>query len=207
MRLRTIALIGLLALLALGHVSCCTHANKLQNSLEECSHLTWLPAPSGPLQIWVDPTAIKWLPLVQASIDEWNLKIPGVFVFAGVRSKSFARATDITVSEDWTGHLDRLPDSKESGALGITKGYQVWGLTHYKLTGCDFVSARIELNPSTPGDKWHRAILHELGHALGVNHSNADPHELMYPDTKTLDFFVSPATINFARQGVGLDTE
>ena len=56
--------------------------------------------------------------------------------------------------------------------------------TNWSYTDARTESAIIRMRPDFTGDYFSTLILHELGHALGLNHSDPETHSIMYHDPK-----------------------
>jgi len=101
------------------------------------------------------------------------------FVYDGTVPGAVERPNQLVVA--W------LPDDNPEVAWGdgeVGHGYGVWqvtGASSALASGFVYLRAGALLQPGfETGATWGRALLHELGHVVGLGHS-ADPADVMFP--------------------------
>jgi hypothetical protein len=125
----------------------------------------WPDRTDNPIRVWIEPTSQRgFSAIVQTAFGDWTGSgIPIRFVFVDA-------ARDAEIHVRWA---DRL--SKRTGNT-------IWRADdHGWLEGGDIVLARhLSGGHSLDGRSLRAIALHEIGHALGMAHSD-DPHDVMAP--------------------------
>lgn len=128
----------------------------------------WPDRTARPLRVWIDSSEIVAGPraafpaAVRAAFDDWaTTDIPVHFTFV-----SSSRDADVRVH--WTEHLDH-----KTGSTTWRTDRRGW-LTNGDITLAMHMSTGLALNPQ----EMHAIALHEVGHALGLSHSD-DPRDIM----------------------------
>ncbi|HVX39971.1 MAG TPA: matrixin family metalloprotease [Gemmatimonadaceae bacterium] len=128
----------------------------------------WPDRTAQPLRVWIDSSGIVSGPraafpaAVRAAFSDWAATgIPVRFAFV-----SSPRNADVRVH--WTERLDH-----KTGSTTWRTDRTGW-LTDGDITLAMHMSTGMELNPR----EMHAIALHEVGHALGLSHSE-DPRDIM----------------------------
>lgn len=145
----------------------------------ECAVAQW-PPDRLPLIVTLDPSAREWAPDLDWAAAWWNAQLPGSIIVGG----------ELPLAEASVGiQVGDLPRNQLGQLAGQTISY---------LHRCRFYRSEITLYGLVPDAERHWTLAHELGHVLGLEHT--DVGTLMAPRNEHGPPTLPEATIHDLRQ-------
>ena len=141
---------------------------------------------SMPVKVWIQPC--MYTPTARKAFYEWQSKTNGAVRFSMVQNKNAAQIKVYFV--------DKLSTTTCADNLGITV---------LRYHGNRNINARIEILKKTKSNQpassrqLYAVVLHEAGHAIGLNGHSKRNNDIMFPNDFTNDVHLSQRDINTVR--------
>lgn len=127
---------------------------------------------------WDEPTNIKtYIPpnhprtqMMKHAFEEWSRLTKDKIVFRYVKDKKQAQLEII--------FTDKINDSKSDKSIGLTKGLS--NSSGKMVHATVWIAAKTQDGRTLNNDEVYTVMLHEVGHAIGLEHSN-NPKSALYP--------------------------
>lgn len=182
--------------------------NYIQNCVSKGKVKRW-GLPQKPIKLYISNGAgvkgykPEFAQLCKKALDQWMTAIGGGASYKITNDKDYA---NIIVSFTTSLYAQEGNESKKSFVSGLSTPY--FQGNQYKFDEVKLTTMRPNGDPYTQ-DEFVSTVVHEMGHALGINGHSDDPKDIMYPvsDGKNIRTTLSTKDISTIKLLYRLDAD